>query len=85
MTTSHVAAQVLVRAYLHGRSMDELMFKAAVWMADKRLTGGIVPALDQTLRDDIDSQAGAVIAFQQSWGTKPYKFAVPRPQWVRWA
>ncbi|MBT2326717.1 hypothetical protein J7E62_30870 [Variovorax paradoxus] len=85
MTTSNVAAQVLVRAYLNGRSMDEFMLAAAVWMADKRLTGGIVPALDQTLRDDIDSQAGPVMAFQQSWGPKPYKFAVPRPQWVRWA
>jgi hypothetical protein len=63
MTTSNVAAQVLVRAYLNGRSMDEFMFAAAVWMADQRLTGGMVPALDR--------------------GTAPYKFAVPRPQWVR--
>jgi hypothetical protein len=61
--------------------MDEFMFSAAVWMADKRLTDGIVPALDQTLRDDIDSQAGAVMAFKQIRGTAPYKFAVPRPQW----
>lgn len=34
MTTSNVAAQVLVRAYLRGRSMDEIMFAATVWMAD---------------------------------------------------
>jgi len=78
MTTSDVAAQVLVRAYLKGRSMNEFMFTAAVWMADKRLTGGIVPALDQTLRDDIDSQAGAAPTFKQGWGATSYNFAPPR-------
>ena len=63
MTDSNVVAQILVRAYLDGRAMDEFMFNAAVWMADKRLAGGIVPALDQTLRADIDSQAAPV------WGS----------------
>jgi hypothetical protein len=84
MTTSNVAAQVLVRAYLHGRSMDEFLFAAAVWMVDKRLAGAIMPALDQTLRDDIDSQAGEMVAFKQFWGTSPDSFAVPPPQRVIW-
>ena len=60
MTTSEIAAQVLVRDYLDGRSMDAFMFAAAVWMAHKRLTSGQVPTLDRRLCDDIDSQAGAV-------------------------
>jgi hypothetical protein len=66
MTTSNVLAQILVRAYLNGRSMDEFMFSAAVWRADRRLKGGLVPALDQTLRDDIDSQAAPVWEFSRS-------------------
>jgi hypothetical protein len=73
MTTSNVVAQILVRAYLDGRAMDEFMFNAAVWMADKRLAGGIVPALDQTLRADIDCQAAPVWAFKQIQKTAPYK------------
>ena len=85
MSTSKVAAQILVRAYLDGRTMDEFMFGAVVWMVDQRLTSGIVPALDQALRDDIDSQAGPVMAFKQIRGTTPYRFAVPLPQQVRWA
>ena len=73
-----------MRAYLQGRSMDEFLYAAAVWMVDKRLTGGITPALDQTLRDDIDSQAGEVVAFKQFWGTKPDSFAVPPPRRIIW-
>ncbi len=66
MTTSNVAAQVLVHAYLDGRSMDEFMFAATVRLVDKRLARGIAPALDQMLRDDIDGQAGAVAVFSSS-------------------
>jgi hypothetical protein len=64
--------------------MDEFLFAAAVWMVDKRLAGAIMPALDQTLRDDIDSQAGEVVAFKQFWGTSPDSFAVPPPRRVIW-
>lgn len=67
MTTPAVASEVLVRAYLNGRSMDEAMFRAVVWMAGQRLRGSITPALNQALCQDIDSQAGAVRTIRWPW------------------
>ena len=57
MTTSEFAAESLVRAYLGGRTMPAIMHSAVVWMAQKRLVGGKMPVLDETLRSDIDNQA----------------------------
>jgi hypothetical protein len=59
MTTSEFAAESLVRTYLSGRSMEPILFRAVVWMAEKRLAGGMMPVLDTTMRTDIDNQAGA--------------------------
>jgi hypothetical protein len=59
MTTSEFAAESLVRTYLKGRIMDPILFSAVVWMAEKRLTSGMMPVLDATMRTDIDNQAGA--------------------------
>jgi CheY-like chemotaxis protein len=75
MTTSNVAAQVLVRAYLRGRSMDDFMFAAAVDTVAGRLVRGIVPVLDQALRRDIDSHASAAMLPQRHLG--PVHHAVP--------
>lgn len=62
MSMSNHSGAALVRAYLNGRSMDDWLFGAVVWMADLRLANGWTPVLDQRLRMDIDSQArgGAV-------------------------
>lgn len=57
MSVSNPSAAELVRAYLHGRSMDDGLFDAVVWMAAKRQASGAMPVLDQRLRMDIDSQA----------------------------
>ena len=59
MTTSEIAAEHLVRAYLSGRTMEPILFRAVVWMAEKRLTSGMMPVLDATMRTDIDNLAGA--------------------------
>jgi hypothetical protein len=59
MTTSEFAAESLVRTYLNGRTMEPILFRAVVWRAEKRLTSGMMPVLDATMRTDIDNQAGA--------------------------
>ena len=57
MTQAEYLAQSLIRTYLNGRTMPEDMFEAVVWVAAQRLTGRRMPVLDETLRQDIDSQA----------------------------
>jgi hypothetical protein len=59
MSISNHSAAALVLAYLDGRSMDDWLLGAVVWMADRRLASGMTPVLDQRLRMDIDSQAQA--------------------------
>lgn len=59
MSPSELAADVLVRAYLHGRTLPKIMHGAVVWVAESRLSGGKRPVLDATLCADIDSQAVA--------------------------
>jgi hypothetical protein len=59
MTASEFAAESLVRTYLNGRTMEPILFRAVVWRAEKRLTSGMMPVLDATMRTDIDNQAGA--------------------------
>ena len=67
MTTANVAARALVHAYLSGRSMDEFMLEAVVWMAERRLTRGLTPVLDPMLRYDIDQQASAASTGRPRW------------------
>jgi hypothetical protein len=57
MTHSEFSADALVRVYLRGRTLPEILHGAFVWVAEKRLTSGKVPVLDETLRTDIDNQA----------------------------
>jgi hypothetical protein len=59
MSPSELAADVLVRAYLHGRTLPKIMHSAVVWVAESRLSSGKRPVLDATLCADIDSQAVA--------------------------
>lgn len=59
MSTFSFNGTLVVRAYLGGRVMDDLLFDAVVWMADHRLACGLEPVLDQRLCMDIDSQAQA--------------------------
>lgn len=40
--------------------MEPILFRAVVWMVEKRLTSGMMPVLDAAMRTDIDNQAGAV-------------------------
>jgi hypothetical protein len=91
MTTSEFAAESLVRTYLSGRTMEPILFRAVVWMAEKRLTSGMMPVLDTTMRTDIDNQAGATQwrgHSSQSWSKAPtvctllhraYMFSPPMP------
>lgn len=74
MTTSEFAAESLVRTYLRGRSMEPILFRAVVWMAEKRLTSGMMPVLDATMRTDIDNQAGAA---QWRGHSSPASFKAP--------
>ncbi len=57
MSSSEVAADALVRAYLHGRTLPKILHGAVVWVAETRLSSGKLPVLDATLCADIDSQA----------------------------
>lgn len=57
MSPSELAADVLVRAYLHGRTLPKILHGAVVWVAETRLSSGKRPVLDATLCADIDSQA----------------------------
>jgi len=59
MSPSELAADVLVRAYLHGRTLPKILHGAVVWVAETRLSSGKLPVLDATLCADIDSQATA--------------------------
>lgn len=95
MTTSEFAAESLVRSYLSGRTMEPVLFRAVVWMAEKRLAGGMMPALDTTMRTDIDNQAGAVQErghASQGWSEVPavcallhraYVLSAPMPDSIR--
>ncbi|MGJ7528485.1 hypothetical protein [Variovorax sp. GB1P17] len=57
MSPSELAADVLVRAYLHGRTLPKILHGAVVWVAETRLSSGKHPVLDATLCADIDNQA----------------------------
>lgn len=59
MTPSELAADALVRDYLNGRSLPRILHGAVVWAAERRLSSGKLPVLDETLRHDIDYQACA--------------------------
>ena len=59
MTPSELAADALVRDYLNGRFLPKILHGAVVWAAERRLSSGKVPVLDETLRHDIDNQACA--------------------------
>lgn len=74
VTTSEFAAESLVFTYLSGRTMEPILFRAVVWMAEKRLTSGMMPVLDATMRKDIDNQAGATqwrSHSSQAWSEAP--------------
>jgi hypothetical protein len=51
------AAEALVADYLNGRSLPEVVHKAAVQVARTRLMEGKDPILDESLRDQIDREA----------------------------
>jgi hypothetical protein len=53
------AADSLIREYLHGRTLPEMFYSAAVAAAETRLMAGAVPVLDAPLRNDIDDHAVA--------------------------
>lgn len=57
MSPSEMAADVLVRAYLHGRTLPKILHGAVVWVAETRLSSGKLPVLNATLCADIDNQA----------------------------
>ncbi|MBT2300450.1 hypothetical protein J7E70_08240 [Variovorax paradoxus] len=57
MTHSQFTADAMVRVYLRGRTLPEILHGAVVWVAETRLSSGKTPVLDQTLRTDIDNQA----------------------------
>ncbi|CAN7323698.1 hypothetical protein LJR290_001718 [Variovorax sp. LjRoot290] len=57
MTPSEFTADAMVRVYLRGRTLPEVLHAAVVWVAEARLSSGRMPVLDQTLRTDIDNQA----------------------------
>lgn len=40
--------------------MEPILFRAVVWMVEKRLASGMMPVLDATMQADLDNQAGAV-------------------------
>jgi hypothetical protein len=78
---------MLVCAYLAGRSMEDWMYQAVVWVAARRMAGGLTPVLDQWLQMDIDNQAqpaavpcpgGGVNAVQPS-ATAPGLEGTPGP------
>jgi hypothetical protein len=50
MSPSEMAADVLVRAYLHGCTLPKILHGAVVWVAETRLSSGKLPVLDATLR-----------------------------------
>lgn len=60
---SELAADALVRAYLHGRELPKILHGAVVWVAETRLTSGKLPVLDATLCADIDNHAIAPAPF----------------------
>ena len=62
MSPSEHSAESLVRDYLDGRTMPEILHDAVVWVVASRLVNGESPVLDRTLRDDIDRQAIAAPA-----------------------
>jgi hypothetical protein len=57
MTPSEYSAESLVRVYLNGRVMPQILQDAVVWVVASRLINGETPVLDKTLRSDIDHQA----------------------------
>lgn len=50
MTSSEFTADAMVRLYLRGRTLPEVLHTAVVWVAEARLSSGRMPVLDQTLR-----------------------------------
>ena len=61
-TPSELAADAIVRAYLHGRTMPTILYGAIVWAASMRISAGKLPTLDDTLTTDIDNHAVATRA-----------------------
>jgi hypothetical protein len=57
MTHSEFTADAMVRVYLRGRTLPEILHAAVVWVAETRLSSGRRPVLNATLRTDIDNQA----------------------------
>jgi hypothetical protein len=51
------AAEALVADYLNGRTLPEVLHKAAVQAARTRLMEGKMPVLDETLCSNIDREA----------------------------
>ena len=51
------AAEALVTDYLHGRTLPEVVHKAAVQAVRTRLIDGKLPVLDKVLCSDIDREA----------------------------
>ena len=59
---SDLAADAVVRAYLHGRTMPAILYGAIVWAVEMRISEGKLPLLDETLANDIDNHAVAALA-----------------------
>ena len=59
MSVSRFAADALVHAYLHGRTLPEGPYRAALSVAEERLVAGEMPVIDAALRRKIDDEAVA--------------------------
>ena len=55
------AAEALIADYLNGRTLPEVVHKAAVQAARTRLIEGKMPVLDEALCSDIDREASQPI------------------------
>lgn len=54
MTSSLIAAERVVRGYLHGRTTGAAIFDVAAWTAQYRLHPALRPAPCEALRQELD-------------------------------
>ncbi|MET3493184.1 hypothetical protein [Variovorax boronicumulans] len=57
---SELAAEAAVQAYLCGRTMPDLLYRAIVWAVERRVSSGKLLLLDDTLTNDIDNHAVSI-------------------------
>jgi hypothetical protein len=57
MALSLFAAECLVRDYLNGRTLPEVLHSAVVQAVEARLVGGLVPVLTETLCSEMDKRS----------------------------